>query len=231
MLFPPQGSDNQQEERRPPRPRRPVQREEWWEAESVQVDTTQPKSEQQQSVPSPVSESTQNRPPDSVPVTPLPEPNQEVALIEPSQPTQRPRRMKQKAQRFPQPWQKVSAQKKRRTRDQATQPTTVPRVNPNDTTRIQEGQWSITTVREATAFPEIPLAAHELIAILQLGISYELVEWLARRLQEVSERMAQEHRDQIMIQKTLRGLVNPQEQQEIDRIGRQQSAKNKGEAI
>ena len=140
MLFPPQGSDNQQEERRPPRPRRPVQREEWWEAESVQVDTTQPKSEQQQSVPSPVSESTQNRPPDSVPVTPLPEPNQEVALIEPSQPTQRPRRMKQKAQRFPQPWQKVSAQKKRRTRDQATQPTTVPRVNPNDTTRIQEGQ-------------------------------------------------------------------------------------------
>ena len=43
--------------------------------------------------------------------------------------------------------------------------------------------------------------------------------------------MAQEHRDQIMIQKTLRGTVDPQDQQEIDRIGRQRNAKNKGEAI
>ena len=34
-----------------------------------------------------------------------------------------------------------------------------------------------------------------------------------------------------MIQKTLRGVVDPQDQQEIDRIGRQQNAKNKGEAI
>ena len=87
------------------------------------------------------------------------------------------------------------------------------------------------TVREATTFPEIPLAAHELAAILQFGTSYELVEWLARRLQEVSDRMAQEHQDQIMIQKTLRGTVDPQDQQEIDRIGRQWNAQNKGEAI
>ena len=43
--------------------------------------------------------------------------------------------------------------------------------------------------------------------------------------------MAQEHRDQIMIQKTLRGVVELQDQQEIDRIGRQRNAKNKGEAI
>ena len=43
--------------------------------------------------------------------------------------------------------------------------------------------------------------------------------------------MAHEHRDQIMIQKTLRGTVEPQDQQEIDQIGRQRNAKNKGEAI
>ena len=43
--------------------------------------------------------------------------------------------------------------------------------------------------------------------------------------------MTQEHRDQIMIQKTLRGVVDPQDQQEIDRIGRERNAKNKGEAI
>ena len=34
-----------------------------------------------------------------------------------------------------------------------------------------------------------------------------------------------------MIQKTLRGDVEPQDQQEIDRIGWQRNAKNKGEAI
>ena len=34
-----------------------------------------------------------------------------------------------------------------------------------------------------------------------------------------------------MIQKTLRGNVNPQEQQEIDRIGQHRNAKNKGKAI
>ena len=47
----------------------------------------------------------------------------------------------------------------------------------------------------------------------------------------MSERMAQEHQDQIMIQKSLSGVVEPEEQQEVDRIGRKRSAKNKGEAI
>ena len=89
------------------------------------------------------------------------------------------------------------------------QPTQVPCVNPNDTTRIQKGQSSVTTVREATAFSNIPPVSHELAAILQFSSSYELVEWLARRLHEVSERMAQEHRDQIMIQKSLSGVVEP----------------------
>ena len=43
--------------------------------------------------------------------------------------------------------------------------------------------------------------------------------------------MTQEHRDQIMIQKSLSGVVEPHEQQEIDRIGQHRNAKNKGEAI
>ena len=139
--------------------------------------------------------------------------------------------MKQRAQRFPQTQQEEPAQKKQRTDDQGTQSTQIPRVNPNDTTKVQKGQSSITTVREVVGFADIPPIAHELAAILQFGTSYELVEWLARRLQEVSERMAQEHRDQIMIQKSLIGIVEPQEQQEVDRIGRQRNAKNKGEAI
>ena len=43
--------------------------------------------------------------------------------------------------------------------------------------------------------------------------------------------MAQEHKDQIMIQKSLSGAVEPEEQAEVDRIGQQWNAKNKGEAI
>ena len=45
--------------------------------------------------------------------------------------------------------------------------------------------------------------------------SYELVEWLAGRLHEMSDRMAQEHKDRIMIQKSLVGAVEPEEQQEV----------------
>ena len=87
------------------------------------------------------------------------------------------------------------------------------------------------TVSEALGFSDIPASAHELTAILQFGTSYELVEWLARRLQEVSERLAQEHKDQIMIQKWLGRVVELEEQAEVDRIGRQRNAKNRGEAI
>ena len=97
ILFPPQSSENRQEERRPSRPRRPVQREEWQEAESVQADTTQSETEQQQPVPSLVPELAQNPPPDSVAITPPTKPIQETAPVEQTQPTQRQRRMKQKA--------------------------------------------------------------------------------------------------------------------------------------
>ena len=82
-------------------------------------------------------------------------------------------------------------------------------------TKVQKGQSSITTV-QVVGFSDIPPAAHELATIVQFGTSYELVEWLARRLQEVSERMAQEHMDQIMIQKSLSGVVELEEQQELD---------------
>ena len=95
----------------------------------------------------------------------------------------------------------------------------------------QKGQTSVTTVREATSFSDIPPATHKLVDILQFGTSYELVEWLAHKLREVSERMTREHQDNIMIQKSLSGAVEPEEQQEVERIGRQRNAKNKGEAI
>ena len=76
------------------------------------------------------------------------------------------------------------------------------------------------TPREALGLPELPPVAHEMVAIMQFGTSYELVEWLAQRLQEISEWLAQEHKDRVMILKSLIGVVEPKEQQELDRIGR-----------
>ena len=87
--------------------------------------------------------------------------------------------MKQRSQRFFQTQQEEPAQKKQRIDDQAAQSEQIARVNPNDTTKVQKGQSSITTVREAVGFVDIPLATHELVAILQFGTSYKLVEWLA----------------------------------------------------
>ena len=128
-------------------------------------------------------------------------------------------------------WHTYLRWKKQKTNEQVPLTASVPRVNPDDTSRIQKGQASTTTVQEAMGFSDIPPAAHELAASLQFETSYELVEWLPRRLQEVSGRMAQEHKDQIMIQNSLIGAVELEEQAEVDRIGRQRNAKNKGEAI
>ena len=84
---------------------------------------------------------------------------------------------------------------------------------------------------EVLELPALPRAAHELAAILQFGTSFELVEWLAHRLQYVSDMLAQEDKDRIMIQKAMIGAIEPEEQPELDRNGRQRTAKYRGEAI
>ena len=40
------------------------------------------------------------------------------------------------------------------------------------------------------AFTDIPPVAHEFAALLQAGTSYELVDWLAKRLQFAVEQLA-----------------------------------------
>ena len=202
MLFPPQSSENRQEERQQARARRPVPREEWQEEESAQAETIQPEPEQQQPVQPLVPEATQVSPNTFVPIPPKTEPIPESIPMEQTEPSQRRPRKKQRAGRFLQKLQMELASKRRRTEPtpQSTQPssilesvhpptksvpataTTEPRINPNDTSKVQAGQSSVTTIREATAFPEIHLAAHELTTILQFDTSYEWVEWLARRL-------------------------------------------------
>ena len=61
--------------------------------------------------------------------------------------------------------------------------TTEPRVNPNDTTRVQEGQSSVTAVREATALTE------EAISTIQEDIAKDLSEIAACHKEEVNRLM------------------------------------------
>ena len=48
---------------------------------------------------------------------------------------------------------------------------------------------------ETATVPDIPSSTHEFFALLQAGMSYELVNWLAKRLQFVAEQLVQEHKN------------------------------------
>ena len=130
------------------------------------------------------------------------------------------RRTKTKAQRYQQPDEEAPTAKRQRMDTQSHQTNEEGRVNPNDTSRVEKGKSSIMTPREVLGLPELPPTTHELAAFMQFDTLYELVEWIAQQLQEVSERLAQEHKDRVMIQKSLIGAVELEEQQELDRIGR-----------
>ena len=77
------------------------------------------------------------------------------------------------------------------------------------------------------AFTDIPPVAHEFAALLQAGTSYELVDWLAKRLQFAAEQLPQEHKDREMIQKALLGALTLEEEEAHEQLEQQQGAKKK----
>ena len=239
VLFPIQESETPVQSRRPPtvqapRRHRQVAHEEWIEEESAHADNIQ--TEMPQSEPP--------RPENSENMQPAAEQESDDHLLNQQQSTENRQqaekmpqrtRVKQKANRQFQPENSdESAPKRQRTKENSNTPVVTEVIKPGNesvSTQLQQGQSSKVAIREAHGCLDIPPAAHELAAILQFGTSYELVEWLARRLTEVSERLAQEHHDRIMIQKSLRGVLEPQEKAEVEKIGRKRNAQNRGEAI
>ena len=249
VLFPIQESEAPAQSRRPPtvqapRRHRQVAQEEWIEEESAHADNVQ--MEMDQSEPVRLGESENIQPTNEQERQSEDQPSNQQQSTEdrqqkekelPHQEQPQRRRVKQKANRQFRPENSdESASKRQRTKEQEPSITpvntevTTP-VNMCVPTQLQKGQSSKITTREAHGFSDIPPAAHELAAILQFGTSYELVEWLARRLTEVSARLAQEHHDRVMIQKSLRGMLEPQEKAEVEKIGRKRNAQNRGEAI
>ena len=237
VLFPIQESETPVQSRRPPivqapRRHRQVPHEEWTEEESAHADNIQ--TEMPQSEP-PRPENSENRQPTAEQEPDDPLLNQQPSTEQQAKKMPQRTRFKQKANRQFQPENSdESAPKRQRTTENSNTPVVTEVREPGKEgvpTQLQQGQSSKIAIREAHGCLDIPPAAHELAAILQFGTSYELVEWLARRLTEVSERLAQEHHDRIMIQKSLRGALEPQEKAEVEKIGRKRNAQNRGEAI
>ena len=92
---------------------------------------------------------------------------------------------------------------------------------------MEKGNKLKISPNEVLGLPDIQPATHEFATLLQFGTSYELVDWLAKQLQFSSELLEQEHKDWEMIQNAMLGDLEPEEERELQRIGRQREAKKK----
>ena len=86
--------------------------------------------------------------------------------------------------------------------------------------------------RSTRIFATTPPVVHEIVATISwFGTSFELVEWLAKRLQFASEQLAQEHKDREIIRKAMMGVLEREDKRELQRIGKQRDARNNDMAI
>ena len=67
------------------------------------------------------------------------------------------------------------------------------------------------TEDEGMGYKDLPVEAYEFSALLQLGTTYELMDFLARAQVVEVVHMAEEHADTKMIQRALMGELEPQE--------------------
>ena len=69
------------------------------------------------------------------------------------------------------------------------------------------------------AFPEMLVVAHEFVALLKFGASFEIMEFLATQQVKVSQCMAEEHAERQMIERVLTGMVEREEERALSKIG------------
>ena len=86
--------------------------------------------------------------------------------------------------------------------------------------RIEHGQTTHISEDEVLGYKDLPVEAYEFNALLRLGTTYELVDFLARAQIKAAARMAEEHAETKMIQCALLGEIEPQEDRALQKIGR-----------
>ena len=73
---------------------------------------------------------------------------------------------------------------------------------------------------EVLKYADIPDMTHEFGALLQFGTTYELMEFLATQQIKVSQRMAEEHAEQQMIERALPRTAESDYEGPLPKIGK-----------
>ena len=92
--------------------------------------------------------------------------------------------------------------------------------------KVEHGQTTQISEDDVLGYKDLPVEAYEFSALLQLGTTYELMEFLARAQVVVEARMADEHVECKMIQRALAGELEPQEDRALQKIGRKKQPKS-----
>ena len=91
--------------------------------------------------------------------------------------------------------------------------------------KIEHGQTTQISEDEVLGYKDLPAEAYEFSALLRLGTTYELVDFLARAQIAAAARMADEHAETKMIQRALLGETEPKDDRALQKIGRKKQAK------
>ena len=77
--------------------------------------------------------------------------------------------------------------------------------------KIEHGQTTQISEDEVLGYKDLPTEAYEFSALLRLGTTYELMDFLTRAQVVAAAGMAEEHAESKMIQQALMGELKPQE--------------------
>ena len=92
--------------------------------------------------------------------------------------------------------------------------------------KIEHGQKMQISEDEVLGYKDLPAEAYEFSALLLLGTTFELVDFLARAQVVAAARMAEEHAETKMIQRALLGEIQPKDDRALQKIGRKKQAKH-----
>ena len=94
------------------------------------------------------------------------------------------------------------------------------------TGKIEHGQTTQISEDDILGYKDLLVEACKISALLRLGTTYELMDFLARAQVVEVVHMAEEHADTKMIQRALMGELEPQEDPTLQKIGRNKHGKS-----
>ena len=94
------------------------------------------------------------------------------------------------------------------------------------TGRIEQGQTTQISEDKVLGYKDLVLEAYEFSALLRLGTTYKLMEFLTRAQVSAATCMAEEHAENKTIQHALVDELEPEEDRALQKIGRKKQPKS-----